>query len=447
MHRKDKNQSMKLIPSPIEVKEYEGFLPEKDIFQRKRFGEELSNLIQNVSDELVVALDAQWGEGKTTFVKMWQGILKNEEIDSIYFDAFKNDFLEDPFLALVGEVYLLLNEEKDTDVRKEFKKKAVLAVKAIGRVAIRTALRALTANLVDGTSLDGAGMEKEVADVSDKYISSRLDALEGDKAAIEEFRIALTEVVKSIAKKNKLVFIVDELDRCKPSFALELLEKIKHVFSVPGIVFVLVMNKQQLEEVIRLRYGSGIDSTKYLQKFVHIWLGFPKLTSVRVSDRQKYLENCLDRMDFDLNLRENTIWLKMYKELIEYYNDISLREIERSLINFAIIYNLTNGKLEIEYLWLSVFFSIIKVIYPSAYQDLSSGNISYEKLIDDTQLRSFKNDYLNKYNREHMLLLLLEYYLVDDVEEAEKVAIKAGFQSTMWMINRTAISDVCRWLG
>ena len=71
-----------------------------------------------------------------------------------------------------------------------------------------------------------------------------------------------------------LVFIIDELDRCKPSFALEILEKIKHFFSVPGVSFVLVCSMEQLVTAVRYSYGN-IDAHTYLEKFYHIRLLFP----------------------------------------------------------------------------------------------------------------------------------------------------------------------------
>ncbi|VEP17666.1 conserved hypothetical protein [Hyella patelloides LEGE 07179] len=100
---------MKLTVPPIQIEPDEGFTSEKDIFCRKDFGQNLLNLITNVDDELVVALDAPWGEGKTTFIKMWQGMLKQERIESIYFDAFANDYQKEPFLAIAAEIYSLIN--------------------------------------------------------------------------------------------------------------------------------------------------------------------------------------------------------------------------------------------------------------------------------------------------------------------------------------------------
>jgi tRNA A37 threonylcarbamoyladenosine biosynthesis protein TsaE len=74
---------MKLTVPALLIKDGEGFTREKDIFNRKPFAEELTKLVTNTDDELVIALDAKWGEGKTTFVKMWQGLLEESGIHSI----------------------------------------------------------------------------------------------------------------------------------------------------------------------------------------------------------------------------------------------------------------------------------------------------------------------------------------------------------------------------
>ncbi|MDX7018825.1 P-loop NTPase fold protein, partial [Klebsiella aerogenes] len=70
-------------------------------------------------------------------------------------------------------------------------------------------------------------------------------------------------------------FIIDELDRARPDFSLNLLELIKHIFNVDGFYFLLVMNKQQFEESIKIRYGN-INSSLYLNKFIDYWFTLPK---------------------------------------------------------------------------------------------------------------------------------------------------------------------------
>ena len=375
---------------------------------------------------------------------MWQGMLKEKEVKSIYFDAYENDYLEDPFLALVGEVYSLFDNEENTDLKNEFKAKAVTAIKTIGKASIRIGLRAITAGALDETILEGAGAEEEITQISDKYISNRLDTLQADKASIEEFKVTLSSVSEKIGGGNKIVFIIDELDRCKPSFALDLLEKIKHIFSIPDIVFVLVMNRAQMDEIIRTRYGGGIDSTKYLQKFVHIWSGLPKSADGYTSNGKKYLSNCLVRMGFEVRTRSQQVGIELYEELIDHYT-ISLREIERSLTNYAIIQNITSGDLNVDYLWLSIYLSIIKVLYPSTYRKISIGNISYDQVIKETELQSFEDDnWKNDKPEGHPLRWTLKYYLSDDEEVKE--LLQHGDYSEARGYGRTAISNICSWL-
>jgi len=434
---------MKLTPSPIEIEEHEGFAPEKDIFQRVHFAEELYNLIDNVDDELVIALDAPWGEGKTTFVKMWRGMLNAKGVESIYFDAFKNDYLEDPFLAMVGEVYSLLGGEKNKDVKKEFKAKAVSAIKTIGKAGIRIGLKAITAAVLDDTALKGAGAEKEISDISDKYISKRLDTLEADKSSIDDFRKMLSSVALTIGGEHKIVFIIDELDRCKPSFALDLLEKIKHIFSIPGIIFVLVMNRGQMDEIIKSRYGLGIDSTKYLQKFVHVWCGLPKSNGY-TSNGKIYLRNCLSRMDFEITTRTQQTGIELYEELIVHYN-MSPREIERSLTNFAIIHNIFKGNLNSDYLWLSIYLSIEKVLFPNCYRQIMLGNITYEEVIKETNLQTLEADYWKADKPEgHPIRWLLKYYLSNE-EDAKALLTHGNFLESR-DYGRSALKNICRWL-
>jgi predicted KAP-like P-loop ATPase len=258
---------MKHIPPNLNIAENEGFAPDKDIFQRKKYAETLTSLIENVDDELVIALDAPWGEGKTTFVKMWIGMLNEgaykDHIKTVYFDAYKNDFLEDPMLVLAGEVNNLLEqlpEDKiDTNKRTQYRKSALNALKVFARAGVRVSLRALTAGVVDDTVLEDAKVEGETVDIVEKYLTKRLLSIEEDRKVLNSFLQTIEGIVNDLGDNAKLIFFIDELDRCKLSFALDLLETIKHIFSVPGVVFVLVTHKEQMQEIIRTRYGAKVD--------------------------------------------------------------------------------------------------------------------------------------------------------------------------------------------
>ncbi len=115
---------MKLVATPLFTTNSANF--DGDLFKRKDFGISLLNIIRNSTDPLVIGLDANWGEGKTTFVKMWQGLLNEQALPSIYIDAFANDHTDDAFMvvasAITDYVSITLPESKKTELIDKTKK-------------------------------------------------------------------------------------------------------------------------------------------------------------------------------------------------------------------------------------------------------------------------------------------------------------------------------------
>ncbi|NEO87761.1 MAG: hypothetical protein F6J87_26415 [Spirulina sp. SIO3F2] len=412
---------MKLTVPPLEIDPNEGFTQKNDLFQHKEFGERLMNLVVNTDDELVVALDAPWGEGKTTFIKMWQGLLRQNEIRSIYFDAFANDYQKDAFLAISAEIYSLI-EDKGTKQKAEFQKKVSAVVKTVERAGLRIGVKAATAGLVDGTVLDDLkldkDLEKEASELIDSYVKQRLEGAKEDKQNFQSFKTTLSKIAKNSEgeQNSPLVFIIDELDRCKPPFALEILENIKHLYSIPGVVFVLVMNRQQLEESVKCEYGSGIDASKYLQKFINIWLSFTKAAKWRREHvLERFLKNSLDDLGFTNNSSWHTWIERLCKKLISLYK-LSLRDIERILGNCLIIMNTSGKNPESGFALVSVYISIVKVVFPDVYLELSNSRLDYKDFADATKLKNLKSDdrYIN------FLKYALRFSLATE-EEAQKL--------------------------
>ena len=215
---------MRLTVPALNVSESEGFSTEIDIFNRKQFGEQLANLFENSQDDIVVALDAPWGEGKSTFVKMWQGYVQNQrenKFKTIYFDAFANDYQKDPFIALTAELYSLLKNDKE-EKKEEFKKKAGNAIKSMSRGALKIGVRTLSGGILDGTFVDS--VEKDISELAaeqiDSIVADRLQNSEEDKTALSHFKQYLEQLAKEHSSDNPIIFIIDELDRCRPDFAL-----------------------------------------------------------------------------------------------------------------------------------------------------------------------------------------------------------------------------------
>nr|WP_263434327.1 KAP family NTPase [Vibrio cholerae] len=374
------------------------------MFHRKQFGDRLYNLINNSDENLVLALDAQWGEGKSTFIKMWSGENRHKQeppLETIYFDAFENDYQKEPFLALASEIYELL-EDKAASKKQEFKEKAAQVFKTFSRGVIKTGIRLGTAGLIDGTMLDQA--EKDistlVSEQVDSIISSKFESSKADKLALKNFKEFLSDVALNHTPGKRIVFVIDELDRCRPDFALDLLENIKHLFSVSGITFLLVMNRKQLEESVKCRYGDGIDSVTYLQKFINVWLSLPRSSGkYQQDDGAKYLTTSFDLMSSGKRIHNQTA-AQVLKSLVKHLKP-SFRDIERILTYFAIIENSRNEPMNDYYQSMMALVCFMKVANPRMLDAIISKRASGQELIDFLQISS-GSDYSEEYALEYL---------------------------------------------
>ncbi len=376
---------MKLTIPTIEILEDEGFSSEADIFSRKEFGERLANIVEKSNGNIVIALDAKWGEGKSTFIKMWQGHIeykRENKIKSIYFDAFENDYQKDPFMTLAAEMYELV-KNKSTAKKDEFRRKAGNTVKSLARGAAKITVRAVSGGILDGSIVDSA--EKDIstllAEQIDGIIADKLQNITQDKLAISKFREYLKEL--SAEEGRPIVFIIDELDRCRPDFALELVEQVKHLFTVPGITFLLIVNRMQLQESVRTRYGSGVEATLYLQKFVNLWISLPRKSNYHQDNGEKYIRYALNLMLDDGEHIENSDVIELISELIMYLKS-SFREIEQILSYFAIFHNMTSSFSYYQpYQTIIAFICYLKVSKPELIYRIENNNINGKDLLSD----------------------------------------------------------------
>jgi hypothetical protein len=103
-------------------------------------------------------------------------------------------------------------------------------------------------------------------------VKQQIERYQEEKNSISGFREALSELPKQIAlhdgKPKQVVFFIDELDRCRPDFAISLLERIKHLFTVDNFIFVLALDREQLRNIIKTLYGTGQQADSYLRRFI-----------------------------------------------------------------------------------------------------------------------------------------------------------------------------------
>jgi hypothetical protein len=237
---------------------------------RKKYAQVLTGLIENYSNGFVLAINNKWGTGKTTFVKMWEQDLKDREYHTIYFNAWENDFDNSPLTALMGELKSLKSKDNEKYFKSAMQKASILTKHIAPTIVKAIAERYINIETINEVITDAS---KGLADIFENEVKEYSEKKKG----IKEFKESLAEFIKKTNDEKPLVFIIDELDRCRPDYAVAILEQIKHFFSVQNIVFILSIDKIQLKNAICGVYGnSNIDSDEYLRRFIDIEYSLPE---------------------------------------------------------------------------------------------------------------------------------------------------------------------------
>lgn len=389
---------MRIVTPTIIIKEGESF--EQDLLERSSFGNSLLNLVTHSNDELVISLDGQWGEGKTTFVKMWKGMLSEKGIPSVYIDAFANDYVDDAFIAVASAITSYIDEntvnpdeKKSKEFRENIKSVGIQLLSWTAKVGIKAAtLGAIKESDLEDLKDIKSDLAKGVSNIVCEFVEERLASHAKDVEVLESFKILLSEIPTLLSEDGDkpLVIIVDELDRCKPNYAVELIEKIKHLFSVKNIVFVLVMHRKQLEEAVRCIYGENIDAHTYLQKFINIETTLPKQSgSSHVNDISKY-----NRQLFSLH--EIETWgdkdnLINSLEALAIHFNLSLRQLERIYTNIAIFYA-SSADNQLRLVPIVSFLAVIKVADSILYNKLLQKKVTYQELSERVVISDTEED-------------------------------------------------------
>jgi len=293
---------------------------ENDYIGRNRKLNKLIEIILAQSKGKVISIDGKWGTGKTIFVKQLQTLNDNDDIASKikngslneellkkyretfivhYYNAWEKDNHSSPIKSLV---FSLLNEYP------KYKKKSSKEQNQIP-IDIKAFIKNLT---MDGYNIDKV---ESYEDLAEEIIT------------IEEQITSLNKLIDEILPKGKkLLLIVDELDRCKPTYAVELLETIKHLFKNDRIIFIIANNSEQLTHSITNYYGLNFDGYGYLNRF------FDLIIELNDVDVKKYLENVCE-------IDETSYYYNYALYSITEFFSFSMREVNRLLSDFEILHN------------------------------------------------------------------------------------------------------------
>ena len=270
----------------IDVPECNPF--ENDLLDRREQVEVLTHIVGSIEGPCTIAIDAPWGAGKTTFIRMWSQHLRSNEFPVVSFNAWETDFLDEPFIALSEELSQGVQQYADESLSEKIKDVKQMSLE-VARRALPGLLRLATAGVLDVNPI----INKEAVEMLSSIAQERLAAHLATQKSLQDFRNSLEDMAKTLSECNSglpLVVIIDELDRCRPSYATELLEIAKHFFVVNNIVFVLAVNRSELTHSIRALYGEAFDAFGYLRRFFDIDFRLPD------PERRHYIQATLDSL-------------------------------------------------------------------------------------------------------------------------------------------------------
>ena len=300
-----------------------------DEFQRKPFAESLIKLIKSDVPLFPIAINGRWGTGKTTFILKTINLIKKEHnttLEPIYFDAFLEDFYNDPITSIFTKIHSHLNV-KDHDSFFNVSSAISLACGAFGTLA-------------DFFYPSLGKVPETINEIAQKAIKDKIE----QKSKLDNQIIELDKIIKSSIGNKKLVLFIDELDRCRPDYSLHLLEAIKHIFSIDSLKIVFTLNQSQLIDIIKVNYGQDKNlAQKYLDKFFQLPESFFDEENKLQSNSGIYIKSELKKYNLpqksDLFRNPGTIEINcLLEELSSLYN-LSLRDINK-FIRILLVYSL-----------------------------------------------------------------------------------------------------------
>ena len=326
-----KNLDLKLNEENI------NYVLKNDFINRNRYISSFFKLINGIEENKIIALDGEWGSGKTWFVKSVEYLMNSESNNELnivdkeimneikdkymtfYYNAWENDDAKSAMLSLM---YKLIN---DSCLQKNESE-----VGAIPRL-LNTVIKFATNGAID-IKEDIFGEQWNNKQITDCIKTS------------EEIKETFKQIIDNllIENKNRLLIIIDEIDRCKPIFAIDLLENIKHFYDDDRIIFLVTTNNKELANSVCKIYGEKYDGALYLDRFFDINLELPN----------NYIQDYINAID-DGNSSSN-YHFKVCRELAK-ENKMTMREYNRYLNSMESIKNNLIGG----YSYLSLFANYI----------------------------------------------------------------------------------------
>ena len=437
------------------------------------------------NESTTVIVKSPWGTGKTFFVDKLQETLKKAGFFTVKFSAWEAELYDSPaqyfvesfmevfasiealnseFAEYFQKIFLTLGKfslflSKVTKLEDFAPKSVTLKIPGMDVQSPAFPVKSLDA-LKDEINKIGKNWLDSIEN-ADKVPSNLKEAKEFLEDHVEE--VITAPLVEGKPFQEKIYIFIDELDRCRPDFAITILETLKHFFSVKGIVFVLSVDLKQLETSIRHIYGLGMDTEGYLMRFVNMFYNLPKPNNYDYANYLKtqisYTPDTLTSLNFSLEnaipiifktITQTCSFSFIFSTLADMF-EASLRDQQRIISRLNLM--LASDKI---FLFPTIYLLFVQLKFPQYYIDkVNSWSIGELDLANlRNQFPSFRptmrglKDPINKMLTDSLELIPLanmndfaekiaekkrnyRSYMTGDTVEHEKSRVNFAFISTI----------------
>jgi hypothetical protein len=344
---------------------------------------------------ITYAVNAPYGYGKTHFLEMFKDLLEEKQEAVVYFNAWENDFSPNAYTALVAhliealEDYLPEETNAQETLRSHKENLKALEEKAshVGIALLKKTPQILASVILAHVAKNESETVREsLAEVFSEGMNTEAEPthlLEDDlfqnhlneKRVREAFKEQLSKFVEETLPKKKLYIIVDELERCKPSFAMELLEHMKHLFAVKGVVFIIGTHKAQLQHMVQKLYGPGFDGKAYLERLI------PYEFPLNPPKYEKFVEYTWNSLKPEAEADTQ----KELREVITFYAEhfeLALRDVQHITKDVVDLFSTAPADMGLHMKRLMVWLLFIKRFHNDVYDRLRGKETTY-RLTDE----------------------------------------------------------------
>ncbi len=344
---------------------------EKDNFGIEPFEKGLTRFIENSNTPITIALQGEWGSGKTSMMNSLKKNLSdadNSLYHSIWLNTWEYALMKDPSETLISIISNLIDEvSKIANVDNEKKNKLLGNIKKIGFSALKVAS---TLNSITNSAVGEL----------ENYLNKE------DEITIGKIRDELENIIQTYIESQSLkrgfLFFIDDLDRIDPPIAVQLLELLKNIFTIKNCVFVLAIDYDVVVKGLEPKFGKLSDSNErefrsFFDKIIQVPFSMP----VSNYDIDTFLKESLSSINYldETKINNNELIAKFSEvaNLSVGKNPRALKRLINSLSLISCINNARNLKAEHdqlnEDLELYVNFALvsIQIAYPVVYKVLS----------------------------------------------------------------------------